>query len=367
MSGVNEDFDESLWYVGATGCDRANVAFSLYGVLKGDSSSDTSECAKQHYINSFFTVGGLEAWVASMQSNGNMESFSVLSNFGQYNGADERRTLEEEEEADNDDADNEEEDEEQQEEEQEEQEEGEEEEGQEEYEEIDGYNITGGHIVGSYCLNNNAEYEIQDNQDDDAYSYGLANGETVPGFEDATSIGIGCMAGNFRLLQFDGAFCPRSSSDQVLAQLASFNNALRSQECVLIYDSANQENSGGLYLLQESRACETRFSNDCPDPFGFLAMFDKKLALRRSFQYPISYITGKVVGILCFLLGTISMVIAACAFKDRENQLLRRYQRNTSRHRMKRAISKEEEDYYYPEPVISQAPSVGSTLSLIHI
>ena len=68
-NGANDDNDNSCgadggdehWYMGRTQCFRANVAYSLYGV-KSNGSSGNSKCHKSHYINSFFTTGGFEAF-----------------------------------------------------------------------------------------------------------------------------------------------------------------------------------------------------------------------------------------------------------------------------------------------------------------
>ena len=54
------DGGDEYWYMGRTQCFRANVAYSLYGVKAG--SSDSSTCNKKHYINSFFTNGGIESF-----------------------------------------------------------------------------------------------------------------------------------------------------------------------------------------------------------------------------------------------------------------------------------------------------------------
>lgn len=47
--------------MGQTQCFRANVAYSLYGVLKGASHSGNF-CQKSTYINSFFTTYGIESF-----------------------------------------------------------------------------------------------------------------------------------------------------------------------------------------------------------------------------------------------------------------------------------------------------------------
>jgi hypothetical protein len=46
--------------MGRTQCFRANIAYSLYGVKKG--SNNKGACNQAHYINSFFTTTGVEAF-----------------------------------------------------------------------------------------------------------------------------------------------------------------------------------------------------------------------------------------------------------------------------------------------------------------
>lgn len=46
--------------MGSTQCFRANVAYSLYGVKKGSSTSNA--CSSANYIDSFFTTGGIESF-----------------------------------------------------------------------------------------------------------------------------------------------------------------------------------------------------------------------------------------------------------------------------------------------------------------
>ena len=60
-NGCGGDGGEYFWYMGQTQCFRPNVAYSLYGVLKG-ASHIGSFCKKSTYINSFFTSYGVESF-----------------------------------------------------------------------------------------------------------------------------------------------------------------------------------------------------------------------------------------------------------------------------------------------------------------
>jgi hypothetical protein len=59
--------NNNYWYMGMTECLRAQVAYSLYGVKKGE---EDKGCGKGTFINSFFTTGGLEYFVESMATAG---------------------------------------------------------------------------------------------------------------------------------------------------------------------------------------------------------------------------------------------------------------------------------------------------------
>ena len=54
---------EHFWYMGRTQCFKANVAYSLYGILKTSSKSlEGSPCQESTYINSFFSTFGVESF-----------------------------------------------------------------------------------------------------------------------------------------------------------------------------------------------------------------------------------------------------------------------------------------------------------------
>jgi len=56
---AGDDAEDQPWYMGKTQCYRANIAYSLYGVRKGD-DSPRNACGKRYYINSFYTKNGME-------------------------------------------------------------------------------------------------------------------------------------------------------------------------------------------------------------------------------------------------------------------------------------------------------------------
>ena len=56
---------EWFWYMGRTQCFRANAAYSLYGVLKGE-TVPSNPCSKGTFINSFFTTFGVESFAGPL-------------------------------------------------------------------------------------------------------------------------------------------------------------------------------------------------------------------------------------------------------------------------------------------------------------
>ena len=55
------------WYMGLSECFRANVAYSLYGVLQGE---EDKGCNKNTFINSFFTTSGISTFTSYMTTAG---------------------------------------------------------------------------------------------------------------------------------------------------------------------------------------------------------------------------------------------------------------------------------------------------------
>jgi hypothetical protein len=64
-NGCGGDGNENYWYMGRTPCYRANVAYSLYGIPKGQDTPE-NPCQQNQYINSFFTTHGVETFAESM-------------------------------------------------------------------------------------------------------------------------------------------------------------------------------------------------------------------------------------------------------------------------------------------------------------
>lgn len=59
--------DDTYWYMGLTECFKANVAYSLYGVLKGQ---EDKNCTKATFINSFVTTTGVGTFITYMTTAG---------------------------------------------------------------------------------------------------------------------------------------------------------------------------------------------------------------------------------------------------------------------------------------------------------
>lgn len=55
-----DELDNTFWYLGRTQAFRANAAYSLYAVKKGQPAKNP--CSKAQYVNSFFTTLGIEGF-----------------------------------------------------------------------------------------------------------------------------------------------------------------------------------------------------------------------------------------------------------------------------------------------------------------
>jgi hypothetical protein len=71
--------DDNPWYMGRTQCYRANVAYSLYGVLTGDKNPNDA-CQKRYYINTFISNNGIEDFgnALGLNNDGDATSQCVL-------------------------------------------------------------------------------------------------------------------------------------------------------------------------------------------------------------------------------------------------------------------------------------------------
>jgi hypothetical protein len=253
------------WYLGMAGCSRAQVAYSLYGTLKGQKDKG---CRKSRFINSFFTFGGVEAWISSMQSLGALQDFSTSSN------GDEDRRLD--------------------------------------YDE---------YTIASTCTTVGGDDR---NLEEDN---GEENGDSFN--EGATSIGVGCTtAGNFRLYEFQGSYCHADSSAQTVDTLNAFNSAIEGQTCVQIYDGSsytyNEEDeedgdqddaASPLTVLAQSKSCSPQWSTNCPDPYGKVAQYETAMA--RAFlneeecaALDKKEIVFKSITIFFFFAGTLLLSLA---------------------------------------------------------
>lgn len=253
-SDENLDY-ESYWYMGSTETFRANVAFSLYGILQGRQDKG---CTEATYINSFFTTHGVQTFIEAMRLSG------YLGGEGTGNSAD------------------------------------------------DIFYAGGDGTPGfsSVCTR-----DIEDDgYEADAFSYGngygLKNAMGKAGtqrFPNAVSYTLGCYDGVFRLESFQGATCARPYFTASLEVYQSATASLANMGCAAIYDSQysglystsnyfddngnENQGQGGNYfeedeadnlptisypldLLKYSQSCSIRLYPDmCPDPHGKLKKY----------------------------------------------------------------------------------------------
>jgi hypothetical protein len=271
--------EEDLWYLGKTACMRANVAYSLYGILKGD---EDLGCRKANFINSFFTTGGVESWIKSMQSLGDLQDFTTNSAVADDDDGDRRELY------------------------------------------GDFANAYDKKVIGSYCTSNMPSYD--DDYSNSGGGYGECNGCILPTFDGVSSYGVGCAAnGKFNMFKYDGVYCNSNNVVKRLDKLRDFNNAVESQKCVPVYDSTsgsynNNDNNGddddsyggSLQVLQKSRACHSDFTANCPDPYNKLKVYAKALNKATKVTLvgkPKASIAAVIFTALMFLCGTVLLLL----------------------------------------------------------
>eukprot|EP00523_Entomoneis_sp_CCMP467_P016834 CAMPEP_0168775736 /NCGR_PEP_ID=MMETSP0725-20121227/5667_1 /TAXON_ID=265536 /ORGANISM="Amphiprora sp., Strain CCMP467" /LENGTH=623 /DNA_ID=CAMNT_0008825377 /DNA_START=38 /DNA_END=1909 /DNA_ORIENTATION=- len=289
---------ESYWYLGLTQTYRANVAFSLYGILKG--SINTGGCSQKTYINSFFTDYGAQHFVEALQMNGYLYTDDVdnANAYNEYNanGNDDgggnrkqrqrrRRKLQEGEE-----------------------------DGDDEYFDwnevwADQFGDQHDGTVFSLFTSTCSAYM---NNDDGQVDDGNVPGYGEMGFPNAMSYTLGCSEDHkFEYHSYGGATCDGHQYNGVVDTLDDANMFLEDAGCMLLYDSkqhynnaygyeytpeyddqfwnnyANQgwgnygqngENipsiSHPLDLLKYSKSCSiVLFPYQCPDPYGKLDQY----------------------------------------------------------------------------------------------
>jgi len=318
--GTGEDYDEDddedeeddngcggwggeyYWYMGRTQCFKANVAYTLYGVLKGDDPKmrGGSFCHKDTYINSFFTTFGAESFAGPMGLGvDSANSYCISSNAQNYNG--------------------------------------------------NGQQQNGG------SQDNQGDYE--DAQADDDY---VGDDYVYREYDSYVSSGTGCSAeGDFVLDTYNGAFCHGANYNSTYDYLESYNAALRGFDCTQIYSASGGNNNNNndqdrrrrtneedmdfenmnmVSILSYSKTCSlSQYPKDCPDPYG------KKRQFAKNIQRALAYKTGENRDIatramaagawICFLSSLI--VLAAAYFLYQETQADTRRQSRRRRRREK--------------------------------
>jgi hypothetical protein len=330
------DDDEEIenWYMGRTQCFRANAAYSLYGVLKGESARG---CNPLTYINSFFTDYGVEVFSSAM-------GYAGVQN-------PEERYLEDAEQDDsNEDEDDSSDDDE---------EDDEDEEGDDTDDQHNGDDNIEYAYGDDYFNVDHGAYYTDENRSVNSKCYTTGSGNIQNGngygysthgkknYGEYTSYGIGCSGKKFVRQTFQGAFCDGNDILEIDDELKSFNTAIQHASCVQIYSSTanngssstanagsyddDDESEGGdeegftaqeaLDLLKYSSACSIReFPRECPDPYGKLSKYNR--VIERATGSRLSRATEDVrdtISMALFLTGLI-MAVASFTFNRRKKK-----------------------------------------------
>ena len=204
--GEGRDGDEE-WYMGRTLPFRANVAYSLYGVMKGQFR--LNHCSKSTYINTFITHLGADELLNTIGKHGlgndddagygnayctQMDAYEFNSQYG--------RALEED--------------------------------GQFDFER---------ELSGDNNNNNN---------------------------QNLVSMTMGCAINTdkFVMASFGDGYCDGSKFMNITDNMRSYNRAMKSVRCEKIWDAHSTRYTGD-ELLSGSSSCDTSYyGNRCPDPYG---------------------------------------------------------------------------------------------------
>jgi hypothetical protein len=244
---------ENYWYMGRTQCFKSNVAYSLYGVLKGEKTHGDSPCHKDSYINSFFTTFGVESFTGPMGVYDDYDDVTSECNSQEPQG--------------------------------------------------------GGNNNNNNNNNNYNDVQVDDDYLDDNYQF--------YNYASYTSYGIGCAADSGRFVsdKYSGAFCHGSNYVATTDTLDAFNEAIEDIQCTQIYSRSdarqrrreqersrqlaennnnnNQENykfeeMDAIKILSFSKSCSLRqYPNDCPDPYGLKKKYGTRI------NQALEYKTGK--------------------------------------------------------------------------
>jgi len=269
------------WYVGNTPFVQANVAFSLYGVLSGDGSSNSGkgQCSAGTFINSFHTVDGINSLLAALENSG-----IDLSNIDfpyvevdNANGGNNNQG--------------------------------------------DGNNGYGGYVYVKDCVANyEGDYSYLNYANENQGGGGGDNGfgDDAPTemleayFKGLVSYGLRCNANDqFEFASFSGGSCDGRRVNSTIDTMDGINSLFQeSATCLQIY-SPNDGDDDDIGVLTYSQACEHNLKY-CPDPHNQLEKYSAQLRKSLHVKPSTAVIAANVTtGIL---IGLSAMLLAYAAY-----------------------------------------------------
>lgn len=314
--------------MGSVPSARANVAFSLYGVLKGERDKG---CRKKSFINSFHTTEGVESFTNAMYAAG-------LSNlFTFYDGED-------------DDAVN--------------------------------YDL----LVTSTCHEMGDDRDLRRRSLNEDGNYG--NGGKYS--NSIGSYGLGCTTETdkhgfrqFAMYDYLGEVCDANAIVETMDELEAFNEKMELSMCVPIYtdgdyynndDEDNKDDedySSPLALLKYSRSCRvTDGTNSCPDPYGKLRTYERNLAVAtgaieaipywHTYNFVMSASWAMIgMGILAFLVG-MAILISDCCCMPITRKKFRRSRKLKKKKKKQKQIEDANRELYREESMLKDAQEFGT-------
>jgi hypothetical protein len=290
--GCNGMGSDHFWYMGQTQCFKANAAYSLYGILKGE-EIPKNPCSKTTFINSFFTTFGVESFSGPLGidiSTVNSQCTAQNANGGNQ-GQDQEFQVDDDYLANN-------------------------------------YEFQDYRAYTSYGTGCSASGDFAIEVYQGAFCHGTKRVQTTDTLNDF----------NAKIKEFECTQIYDASSSGTENEYVQANN-----------NAYDFENMDAINILSVSESCSLRqYPHDCPDPFGIKKLYDK--AMQKSFyQYSASQ-RDKIIDIIntssiAALAGGILFLVAAYFTKrtrDRSSKVRKQLRKEKKAEKDAKRNSKQE-------------------------
>ena len=279
--------------MGLSPCYRANAAYSLYGILKGE--EDTG-CNRKTFINSFFTTTGVESFTEAMVNTGKVFS-SGGNDDDNYAGG------------------------------------------------VSANNCEAVDAEGQGNGNNNWEHNWRLNQGYKSYGIGCSNGE----YAKMSFPGAHCTKSAAAKVKDElNTFNTEMSTIECQPIFQNGKSVGGQNDGNGNDDNANANNGedGAMELLSNSESCNVlEYPKACPDPFGKLVKYNRRLEDSTGFVHnKRKELVRKILSWLMFIVGSLMIVTSIIAWRDERRAQREREQQQKSYQASRRAARQAERE-----------------------